>query len=122
VTCHTSCHLRGLGLSGEAERLLRQINGLRYVPLKSPEQCCGFGGTFATKYPDISGAMVRDKVADIRLTGADTVISSEPGCTMNITGACRRQACDTAFLSLPEIIAEGLGLMEPGGAPRGAGQ
>lgn len=120
ATYHASCHLRGLGLSDEAERLLRQIKGLRYLPLQSPEQCCGFGGTFATKYPDISGAMVRDKVADIRSTGADMVISSEPGCTMNIAGACRRQACDTAFLSLPEIIAEGLGLMEPGSAVRGA--
>lgn len=114
VTYHYSCHLRGLGLTDEAERLLRQTEGLEYVPLATQEQCCGFGGTFATKYPQISGSMVRDKVAEIRATGAGTVVSSEPGCTMNIAGACRRAGCAAEFKSLPEIIAEGLGLLDRG--------
>lgn len=112
VTYHYSCHLRGLGLTDEAVRLLRQIGGVDFVPLDNSEQCCGFGGTFASKYPDISGAMVRDKVAAIRASGASTVVSSEPGCTMNIAGACRRESCSVAVKSLPEIIAEGLGLMD----------
>lgn len=112
ATYHYSCHLRGLGLSTESADLLRQVEALEYIPLDKAEQCCGFGGTFAAKYPQISGSMVRDKVACIRATGADTVVSSEPGCTMNISGACRRQGCAAEFKSLPEIIAEGLGLME----------
>jgi L-lactate dehydrogenase complex protein LldE len=121
ATYHYSCHLRGLGLTDEAERLLRQIEGLELAHLQNPEQCCGFGGTFAAKYSDISGAMVRDKVADIKGTGAGTVVCSEAGCSMNIAGACRRLGCDAVFTSLPEIIAEGLGLLEPAlaaGAPR----
>lgn len=111
ATYHYSCHLRGIGITDEAVRLLRQIEGVEFVPLSMPEQCCGFGGTFASKYPQISGAMVRDKVAQIRATGAGTCISSEPGCTMNIAGACRRERCEVTFKSLPEIIAESLGLM-----------
>ena len=116
VTYHYSCHLRGLGVTDEAVRLLRGVEGVDFVPLQGAEQCCGFGGTFATKYSEISGAMVRDKVEAIRASGAATVVSSEPGCTMNIAGACRRGSCDVAFKSLPEIIAEGLGLMERDGA------
>lgn len=112
ATYHYSCHLRGIGVTDETARLLRQIEGLEYIPLKLAEQCCGFGGTFATKFPQISGEMVRGKVADIQGTGAGTIVSSEPGCTMNISGACRRQGCGVVFKSLPEIIAEGLGLLE----------
>jgi L-lactate dehydrogenase complex protein LldE len=111
TTYHYSCHLRGLSITNETQRLLQQIDGLAFTPLKAPEQCCGFGGTFATKYADISGAMVRDKVADIRGTNATTCISSEPGCTMNISGCARRQNCPVDFKGLPELIAESLGLL-----------
>lgn len=122
ATYHYSCHLRGIGVTDEAVRLLRQIEGLEYTALANAEQCCGFGGTFATKYEQISGAMVRDKVADIRSTGAGTVVSSEPGCTMNIAGACRREGCAAEFKSLPEIIAEGMGLLERDTPAAGAGR
>lgn len=118
ATYHYSCHLRGIGLTDEAERLLRGVAGLEYIPLSGADQCCGFGGTFATKYSDISGAMVGDKVAAIKSSGASTVVSNEPGCTMNMSGACRRCACDVAFKSLPEILAEGLGLLDRDGAVR----
>ncbi len=122
ATYHYSCHLRGLGVTDEAEQLLRQVDGLEYAPIVNAEQCCGFGGTFATKYAQISAAMARDKVAGIRATGAGTVVSSEPGCTMNIAGACRREGCRVAFKSLPEIIAEGLGLLERDDDASGASQ
>ncbi len=115
ATYHCSCHLRELGMTDEAEGLLGRIEGLEYVRLASPEECCGFGGTFATHYEVISGAMVRDKVADIRATGAPTVVCSESGCGMNIEGACRRQGCHLEFKSLAEIIAEGLGLLDRAG-------
>ncbi len=113
ATYHYSCHLRGIGISDEAERLLAQIDGLEYTPLTNRDQCCGFGGTFAMKYPQISGAMVREKLAAFRARGADTVVSSGPGCTMNIAGACRRERCGVAFSSLPEVIAEYLGVLGP---------
>lgn len=114
ATYHFSCHLRGIHVGDETPGLLKQIQGLEYVPLEKAEQCCGFGGTFAAKYPEISGSLVRDKVGCIKATGAVTVVSSEPGCTMNMAGACRRGGCAAEFKSLQEILAEGLGLMEDG--------
>lgn len=113
VTYHYSCHLRGIGVTDEAVRLMRQIDGLEYLPLTKAEQCCGFGGTFATKFPQISGSMVRDKVTCIAQTGADVVVSNDAGCTMNISGTCHRQGLPVRFISLAEIIAESLGLLEP---------
>lgn len=112
VTYHYSCHLRGIGVTDEAIRVLKGIEGVEYVPLEKMDQCCGFGGTFAVKYPAISGAMVREKVECIRATRAHTVVCNDVGCTMNIAGACRRAGVDVTFKSLAEILAEGLGLME----------
>jgi L-lactate dehydrogenase complex protein LldE len=112
VTYHYSCHLRGIGVTDEAVQVMDQIRGLEHVPLEKADQCCGFGGTFATKYPQISGTMVRDKVDCIRKTGAPTVISNDAGCTMNIAGSCRREKCDVAFKSLAEVIAEGMGVLD----------
>jgi L-lactate dehydrogenase complex protein LldE len=112
VTVHTACHLRGLGLHHVAEGLLGELRGLNLIPLNNAEQCCGFGGTFATKYPHISGGMVREKVECIQATGCRTVVCDEAGCGMNLAGACRRLGAPVRFISLPEIIAEGLGLLE----------
>ncbi len=113
TTYHYSCHLRGLGMSDESEQLIDQIQGMEYRPLVQLQQCCGFGGTFAIKYPQISASMVRDKVADIRATGARTLVCNEAGCSMNIAGACRRDGLDIRTTSMAQIIAEGLGLLEP---------
>ncbi len=111
ATYHYSCHLRDLGMTDEALRVAGAVEGLSLTPLDRADQCCGFGGTFATSYPQISGGMVADKVARIRATGAGTVISNEAGCTMNMAGACRRAGHEVAFRSLAEILAEGLGLL-----------
>ncbi|MEW6742390.1 MAG: (Fe-S)-binding protein [Planctomycetota bacterium] len=112
ATYHYSCHLRELGMTDEVVRLLHQIQDLEYRPLEKMEQCCGFGGLFAVKYPAISGEMVRDKVRCIRRTSADTVICNDAGCTLNIAGACHREGLGVRFRSLAEILAEGLGLLE----------
>jgi L-lactate dehydrogenase complex protein LldE len=112
ATAHSACHLRGLGLVGVAEGLLGAVDGLKLVPLEKAEQCCGFGGTFAVKYPEVSGGMVADKTAAIRASGCRTVVCNEAGCGMNIEGACRRAGLPVRMTSIAEIIAEGLGLME----------
>lgn len=112
VTYHYSCHLRGIGVTNEAVQVMRGVKGLDFVPLEKADQCCGFGGTFAMKYPQISGTMVRDKVQCIQNTKCPTVISNDAGCTMNLSGACRREGVNVAFKSLAEVLAEGLGLME----------
>jgi L-lactate dehydrogenase complex protein LldE len=113
VTYHYSCHLRGLGMSDEAVRLLQQIDGVEYTPLEKTEQCCGFGGTFAVKYPQISEAMVRDKVDCVKRSGADVLVCNDGGCTLNIAGMLHRDGASTPTLHIAEIIAEGLGLMNP---------
>jgi len=114
VTYHYACHLRPLGIKTQHEEMLTSIPGVDYRPLENKEQCCGFGGTFAVKYPTISGQMVADKVEAIKKTGAATVISSDAGCTMNISGACHRAGHAVRFKSLPELLAESLGLMRDG--------
>src|SRR6266498_3226763 len=77
ATYHMACHLRGLGLLTEAERLLRRVSGLELVPLERADECCGFGGSFSVGYPGISGAMVQDKASFIEKAGVDTVIATD---------------------------------------------
>ncbi len=116
VTTHSACHLRALGLVGVSESLLDQVQGLSHVAPDNAEQCCGFGGTFSVKYPQISAGMVAEKVAGIRATHRATLVCNEAGCAMNIAGACRRAGTPVHVTSLAEIIAEGLGLL-----PRASG-
>jgi L-lactate dehydrogenase complex protein LldE len=104
ATYHYSCHLRGIGMTDETTRLLKRIRGMEYRPLEKIEQCCGFGGTFAVKYGDISGAMVRDKVACIAATRANLLVSNDGGCTMNIAGACRRAGLDIEIRHIAQIL------------------
>ncbi|NLX13212.1 MAG: (Fe-S)-binding protein [Phycisphaerales bacterium] len=105
ATYHYSCHNREIGITpDDTVRLLRRIKGLEYRELEKMEQCCGFGGTFAVKQPEISGAMVRDKVACIKATGADVLVCNDAGCSMNIIGGCRRAGLDIKALHIAEIL------------------
>lgn len=104
VTYHFACHLRGLGLLTEAETLIRHIRGATYVPLVRQDQCCGFGGSFAVRYPQISGAMVEDKSNCITQTAADAVVSTDAGCLMNIGGRLHRQGREIEVLHLAELL------------------
>ncbi|MGQ0636281.1 MAG: (Fe-S)-binding protein [Planctomycetaceae bacterium] len=104
VAYHYACHLRGLGLKDEAEILIRNVRGVEYVPLDKQDQCCGFGGSFAVRYPQISGAMVGDKVACVAAAGADVLVSTDTGCLMNIGGALHRGNHRTRVLHLAELL------------------
>jgi len=84
--------------------LIRQFRDLEYRPLEKMEQCCGFGGTFAVKYGDISGALVKDKVACIKATGARMLICNDGGCTLNIAGACRREGVDIEIRHIAQLL------------------
>lgn len=106
ATYHMACHLRGLGLMTEPERLLRKVTGLEYVPLERSDECCGFGGSFAVRYPGISGAMVQDKAAFIEQTGADVVVATDAGCLMNIGGCLRRRGSKVRIMHLAEVLAQ----------------
>jgi L-lactate dehydrogenase complex protein LldE len=104
VTYHMACHLRGLGTLTEPERLLRRVRDLEYVPLERKDECCGFGGSFAVRMPAISGAMVQDKAAFIEKTGADTVVTTDAGCLMNIAGCLRRRGSKVRALHLAQVL------------------
>ncbi|HVS37458.1 MAG TPA: (Fe-S)-binding protein [Gemmataceae bacterium] len=104
ATYHMACHLRGLGLLTEPERLLRGVRGLEYVPLERVDECCGFGGSFSVRYPEISGAMVRDKAAFIEKAGVDVVTATDAGCLMNIAGCLRRRGSAVRAMHLAEIL------------------
>ena len=104
VAYHYACHLRGLGLAGEVERLLSAVEGLTYMAIERQDQCCGFGGSFSVRYPQISTAMVDDKVKCILATGADAVVSTDTGCLMNIGGRLRRLGKPIEVLHLAELL------------------
>jgi L-lactate dehydrogenase complex protein LldE len=106
VTYHMACHLRGLGLHNEPERLLRHVKDLEFVPLERVDECCGFGGSFSVRYPAISAAMVQDKSSLIEQTGADTVVATDAGCLMNIGGCLRRRGSRVRTRHLAEILAK----------------
>ena len=110
VTYHYTCHLRGIGVKDEGVRLLRQVGNIEFRPLEKTDQCCGFGGTFALKYPAISGAIVDDKSACIAETGAQTLVCNDAGCTMNIAGMCHRKGMPVQVKHIAELMAEALGI------------
>src|SRR5438046_2253781 len=105
VTYHMACHLRGLGTLTEPERLLKKVKGLTYLPLERYDECCGFGGSFAVRFPGISGAMVQDKAGFIEKTGADAVVATDAGCLMNIGGCLHRRGNKVKVLHLAEVLA-----------------
>ncbi len=105
VTYHYACHLRALSLAGQAEQLIQNVKGVTYVPLARQDQCCGFGGSFSVRYPQISGAMVDDKVGCILRTEADTVVSTDAGCLINIGGRLHREGNPVRALHLAELLA-----------------
>jgi L-lactate dehydrogenase complex protein LldE len=87
VALHTSCSARReMGVADEHEALLAQLDKVELVEQAHKEECCGFGGTFAVKHPEISAAMVEEKAGAISDTGAERLISGDCGCLMNITG------------------------------------
>ncbi|MDB5387312.1 MAG: protein of unknown function cysteine-rich region domain protein [Planctomycetaceae bacterium] len=104
VAYHYACHLRGLGLKTEAETLIRNVAGAELVPLNKQDQCCGFGGSFAVRYSEISSAMVGDKVECINATGADVLVSTDTGCLMNIGGALHREKSPIKQMHLAELL------------------
>ena len=110
LTYHYTCHLRGIGVKDEGVRLLRQMGNVDFRPLEKTDQCCGFGGTFAVKYPAISGSIVQDKVACIAATQAQVTVCNDAGCTMNIAGMCHRADVKTDVKHVAELMAEALGL------------
>jgi len=106
ATYHMACHLRGLGVTTEPERLLRKVRELVLLPLERADECCGFGGSFSVRFPGISGAMVADKAAFIEQTGANIVVATDAGCLMNIAGCLRRRGSPVQALHLAQVLVK----------------
>lgn len=106
ITYHDACSgLRELGIKDQPRQLLEKVGGLELRELEATDVCCGFGGTFCIKYPDVSGAMVDNKVDDIVATGAATVLSGDLGCLMNIAGRLSRRGEAVEARHIAEVLA-----------------
>ncbi len=106
ATYHDSCSgLRSLGIKAQPRRLLATVEGLELSEMKEPEVCCGFGGTFCVKFPDISNKMVAEKADDIAATGAGLVLAGDLGCLLNMAGKLSRQGREIRARHIVEVLA-----------------
>ena len=104
VAYHFACHLRMLGQTDEVEQLILHVQGATCVPLMRQDQCCGFGGSFAVRYPQISGSLVDDKMRCVLETNADALVSTDAGCLMNIGGRLHREGHPIEVLHIAELL------------------
>jgi L-lactate dehydrogenase complex protein LldE len=106
VTYHDSCSgRRGLGIKEQPRTLLASVGGLEIAEMPDAEVCCGFGGTFCVKYPDISTKMADDKVANIEASGGDTLLGGDLGCLMHIAGRLKRLGKPVRVFHAAEVLA-----------------
>ncbi|MCC7046676.1 MAG: (Fe-S)-binding protein [Alphaproteobacteria bacterium] len=114
ITYHDSCSgLREMGVKAQPRALLGTVAGLSIKELPGAETCCGFGGTFCVKYPEISNRMVGDKAKDVALTGADTLLAGDLGCLMNMAGKFTRDGVDVKVRHVAEVLAGMTGDVPP---------
>lgn len=106
VTYHDSCSgLRELNVKRQPRQLLDSVDGLQRTELPDAEVCCGFGGTFCVKYPEISNHMVANKSAQIAATGADTLLAGDLGCLLNMAGKLKREGRSVEVRHVAEVLA-----------------
>jgi L-lactate dehydrogenase complex protein LldE len=111
VTYHDSCSgLRELGIKAQPRKLLAGVQGLKLAEMHDADVCCGFGGTFCVKYPDISNTIVTKKAEHIVATGADTLLAGDLGCLMNMAGRLQRLGKPVKARHIAEVLA---GVTEP---------
>jgi L-lactate dehydrogenase complex protein LldE len=107
ATYHDACSgLRELGVKAQPRRLLAAVEGLRLRELPGAEVCCGFGGTFCVKYPEISDKMVTDKALEIAATDAEAVLAGDLGCLLNIAGKLARLGIPVEVRHVAEVLAD----------------
>lgn len=105
VTYHDSCHLlRELGVANEPRKLLNGVQGAEFVEMDRADVCCGFGGTFSVKFPELSTALADEKLASIERTGADAVVACDVGCLMHLAGVLNQRGLPMRCLHIAEIL------------------
>lgn len=111
VTYHASCHyLREMGLKTEAKTLLHGVKDLELIPLDEEETCCGFGGAFTVTYPEVSRSMMENKVKCVMASGADTLVTCEPGCLMNVAGGLSKAGSKIRAMHIIDLLASREGI------------
>lgn len=106
IAYHDSCHLlRELGVSEEPRRLLRSVRGAELVELQDHRLCCGFGGTFSVKFPEVSVAMGEDKLKATTAAGAEYLVANDSGCLMHLAGLIHRQGLALKTMHIAEVLA-----------------
>ena len=106
VTYHDSCSgLRELNVQKQPRKLLKSVEGLELIELKDADVCCGFGGTFCVKYPDISNKIVSEKTTHIKASGAQTLLAGDLGCLMNMAGKLKREGSSVKARHVAEVLA-----------------
>lgn len=107
ITYHDSCHLlRELGVSEAPRQLLSEVKDLELVELNDSKLCCGFGGTFSVKFPEVSVPMGEDKVRAATETGAEYLVAADGGCLMHLSGLIHRQSLPLKTMHLAEVLAQ----------------
>jgi L-lactate dehydrogenase complex protein LldE len=118
IAYHESCSgIREHGVKAQPRLLLASVAGLGLKELPGAEICCGFGGTFCIKYPEISDKMVSEKAADIAATGADTLLAGDLGCLLNMAGKLQRLGSGVRVRHVAEVLADMAAELPPIGAP-----
>ncbi len=107
VTYHDACHLlRELRISDEPRNLIGSVRGVELQEMEDSDACCGFGGLFSVKFPEISTAILDEKLKHIEESGAGTVVANDCGCLMHIRGAMARRGMDVRAVHIAELLAE----------------
>lgn len=111
VTYHDSCHgLRELGLRGQGRQLIRGVDGVELVEMARPDMCCGFGGTFSVRLPEVATAMADDKIAQTEATDAALVVMGDSGCLMHLAGRMSRTGSNVRPMHVATFLAAAAGL------------
>jgi L-lactate dehydrogenase complex protein LldE len=106
VTYHDSCHLnRYLKVANQPRKLIAKVEGTELIEMENSDRCCGFGGTFSVKYPDISTAILEEKVDNIIATGADAVVGCDISCLMNIQGRLNRRNSSVKIMHIAQLLS-----------------
>jgi L-lactate dehydrogenase complex protein LldE len=106
VTYHDSCHLlRGLGESRSPRTLLAGVPGVDLVELPGADECCGFGGSFSVRLPEVSSAILDKKLDNVERTAADCLVACDGGCLMQMAGGLSRRNSKVRALHLAQVLA-----------------
>ncbi len=108
VTYHESCHLlRELHISNEPRELIKNVHGVEFIEMKESNRCCGFGGTFSFKFPELSTNITEDKVLNIINSGAEYVVANDTSCLMNIDAVLKQKKSKIRTLHIAQLLVAG---------------